>query len=161
MTDTTAEIEAPAKKAGKAGLLIGLVLALVGAGLGFYAVQSGFLGMAGAPAVSHEKAPEMKSSEVEFVPLEPLTISISGRSQSRFVRFRTELEVAQGMTADVQKMMPRVVDVLNGYLRALTLADLEDPMALTRMRAQILRRVQIVLGDDVVRDVLIMEFVLN
>jgi flagellar FliL protein len=34
-------------------------------------------------------------------------------------------------------------------------------MALTRLRGQMLRRVQIVVGKDRVRDLLIMDFVLN
>ncbi len=57
--------------------------------------------------------------------------------------------------------MPRVVDVLNGYLRALEIQDIESAAALTRLRAQMLRRVQIVAGPGRINDLLIMEFVLN
>ncbi len=57
--------------------------------------------------------------------------------------------------------MPRVIDVLNSYLRALETSDLADSTALVRLRAQMLRRVQIVTGGDRVHDLLIMEFVLN
>jgi flagellar FliL protein len=57
--------------------------------------------------------------------------------------------------------MPRVVDVLNGFLRAVDVTDLEDPAALLRLRAQMLRRVQIVTGEGAVRDLLVMEFVVN
>ena len=49
----------------------------------------------------------------------------------------------------------------NSYLRALELRDLEDPSALTRLRAQMLRRVQVVAGPERVNDLLVMEFVLN
>jgi flagellar FliL protein len=57
--------------------------------------------------------------------------------------------------------MPRVIDVLNGYLRAVEPGDFDDPAILGRLRAQMLRRVQIVTGTERVRDLLIMEFVLN
>jgi flagellar FliL protein len=57
--------------------------------------------------------------------------------------------------------MPRVLDVLNSYLRAVEVAELEDPAALVTLRAQMLRRIQLVTGPDRVRDVLITEFVLN
>ena len=57
--------------------------------------------------------------------------------------------------------MPRIVDVMNGYLRALDAAELENPAALVRLRAQMLRRIQIVTGEGRVRDLLITEFVLN
>ena len=50
--------------------------------------------------------------------------------------------------------MPRILDVLNSYLRAVELADLEDPSAMVRLRAQMLRRVQIVTGEGRVRDLL-------
>jgi flagellar FliL protein len=51
--------------------------------------------------------------------------------------------------------------VLNGYLRAVDAADLEDPAALVRVRAQMLRRVQLVTGEGRVRDLLVTEFLLN
>jgi flagellar protein FliL len=57
--------------------------------------------------------------------------------------------------------MPRIVDVLNGYLRAVEVREFEDPAALVRLRAQMLRRVQIVTGEGRVRDLLVTEFVLN
>ena len=63
--------------------------------------------------------------------------------------------------AAVQAEMPRIVDALNTYLRAVEVRDLEDPAALTRLRAQMLRRVQIVTGAGEVRDLLVTEFVLN
>ncbi len=53
------------------------------------------------------------------------------------------------------------MDILNGYLRAVDVRDLEDPSALIRLRAQMLRRIQIVTGEGRVKDLLIMEFVLN
>ena len=61
----------------------------------------------------------------------------------------------------VEKLMPRIVDVTNTYLRALKLADLEDAQALIRLRAQLLRRMQVVTGAGRINDLLIMEFVLN
>ena len=57
--------------------------------------------------------------------------------------------------------MPRVLDTLNTYLRAVDVADLENPAALAKLRAQMLRRVQVVTGEGRVRDLLVTEFVLN
>jgi flagellar FliL protein len=71
------------------------------------------------------------------------------------------LEVPKSYQEDVTKVLPRVVDVLNSYLSALEIEDLEDRAALTRLRAQMLRRVQIVTGQGRVNDFLIMEFVLT
>ena len=58
-------------------------------------------------------------------------------------------------------LRPRILDVLNGYLRAVEVAELEDPSALVRLRAQMLRRIQVVAGEGRVNDLLISEFVLN
>ena len=50
--------------------------------------------------------------------------------------------------------MPRVLDVLNTYLRAVEVRDLEEPASLARLRAQMLRRIQVVTGEGRVRDLL-------
>lgn len=96
-----------------------------------------------------------------FVPIEPLVISLAGEGQTRHLRFRAELEVQRAQASEIGRLMPRIVDVLNTYLRALSVSDLEDRTALLRLRAQMLRRVQIVTGRDGINDLLIMEFVLN
>jgi len=46
-------------------------------------------------------------------------------------------------------------------LRAVDVHDLENRNALIRLRSQMLRRIQLVIGQEQVRDLLIMEFVLN
>jgi len=61
----------------------------------------------------------------------------------------------------VTNLLPRVLDVLNSYLRVIDMQELNDPRALVRLRAQLLRRVQIVTGDVLVRDLLVTEFVVN
>jgi flagellar FliL protein len=63
--------------------------------------------------------------------------------------------------AEVTLLLPRILDVLNSYLRAIDVAEIEDSAALVRIRAQLLRRIQIVTGEGRVRDLLVTEFVLN
>ncbi len=156
------EDEAPKKKPRKP-LLIGLILALLlGAG-GFYAVYSG---MILAPPSEQATAAEHGASAeslppVAFVPVEPLVISLGPRASSRHLRFRAQLEVSPEYQKDVELLLPRVLDVLNSYLRAVDLRDIEDPAALINLRAQMLRRIQLVTGEGRVRDLLVMEFVLN
>ena len=159
--------EAPGKK-GKMGLLIGLVLALALGGGGFYAVYSGLILGSGASAAhgaasgdGHGEAAVEDCGPVAIVPLDPLVISIASSPTARHLRFRAELEVTPGAEHDVQQLSPRVMDVLNSYLRAVAVSDLEDPSALIGLRAQMLRRIQLVTGEGRVRDLLIMEFVLS
>lgn len=150
---------APRKRSGKP-LLVGLVLALLLGGAGFYGAYSGLI-PPGSKAAGHGVAEVAPLPDVAFVPVPPLVISLGPESNSRYLRFTGELEVPVNFTADVTKMMPRVLDVLNGYLRAVDARQLEEPSALMRLRAQMLRRVQLVVGDGRVRDILVTEFVLN
>jgi flagellar FliL protein len=166
MADEEEEIEEEGespKKSSKMPLIIGLVLALVGGGGGFFAVQSGLILGGDAPA-EEEDEPQAKVGplpSISFVEIEPLVITLGRTANSQFLRFRAQLEVVEGYEADVTTLLPRVVDVLNSYLRAVEVAQLEDPAALIRLRAQMLRRVQIVTGEGRVRDLLVTEFVLN
>jgi len=151
------------KKKSKKPLLIGLVLALLLGGGGFYAVYSGMI-LGAKPteeATAEHPTPADSLPPIAFVPIDPLIISLGPRADSRHLRFRAELEVNPDYQADVETLLPRVLDVLNSYLRAVDLRDIEDPSALINLRAQMLRRIQLVTGEGRVRDLLIMEFVLN
>lgn len=146
----------------KKPMLIGLILACVGGGGGFYATSSGLI----LASESHSRtqgtdAHQSDTTDIAFVPFDPMIVSLRAGAQARHLRFRAQLEVPLKYENDVTKLLPRVVDVLNGYLGALDVKDLEDSSALIRLRAQMLRRVQIVTGNAKVNDLLIMEFVLN
>lgn len=150
MTDTQAE--SPKPKSAK-GLLLGLLLALLGGGGGF-AFTSGLVDLPNGMDESY-------GASLVFVPVEPLTVSIGKPPVRRFLRFRAELEVEDAHVSEVRKMMPRVVDVLNTYLRSLSIADIENPSSLLTLRAQMRRRIDLVVGGDRVNDLLVMEFVVN
>lgn len=159
------EEDAPKKKS-KLPLIIGVVLALAGGGGGFFAVQSGMILGAGDETEMAEKVEEAEHPmdeipDVVFIPLDPLMISLGPQSKYQYLRFAAQLEVDSAYQADVETVLPRVFDVLNGYLRAVDVADLEKPSSLIRLRSQMLRRIQTVVGRDRVNDLLVMEFVLN
>lgn len=158
--DTDVAEDAP-KKSLKMPIIIGLVLATLGGGGGFFAVQMGLLfGDAEGVAQADEKKPEALP-DIAFVAVDPLVVSLNDNGANRHLRFRAQLEVEGDATDDVQLLMPRVVDVLNNYLRAVDVALMSESSALVGLRAQMLRRVQVVVGHGRVRDLLIMEFVLN
>lgn len=170
MAKAAAPQDAGPKKASKKPLLIGLVLAVLGGGAGFYATFSGLLG--GSPAAmaagdggeghgGDAGRATGAMAAVAFVPVTPVVISLGGASSSRHLRMTAQLEVGPSFSGEVTFLMPRILDILNGYLRAVEVAELENPSALVRIRAQLLRRIQIVTGEGRVRDLLITEFVLN
>ncbi len=168
MADVTADELESGKKGGKLPLIIGLVLGLVGAGAGFYATTSGLIPLGVSADTQVEAAQTEETGErpaalpdIEYVDLTPIMITLSGGSTIHQLRFHAQLEVESKYYSDVEKIRPRILDVLNGYLRALELSDLRDPLALTRLRGQMLRRIGIVAGKGRVRDLLVIEFVLN
>lgn len=160
MADTaTAPAQADPPRRGKKPLLLGLVLAVaLGAG-GFWLMWSGKIaGSASAPDPAAEVA---DLPEIGFIPIDPVIVSLPSSGQSRQLRFTAQIEVAQPHQAEVAALMPRVRDVLNGYLRAIEPARFDEPGALPRIRAQLLRRIQIVTGEGRVRDLLVTEFILQ
>ena len=161
---TAVDAAAPPKARGsRLPLILGLALALAGAGGGFFLVRSGLLGLGGgtgAAAGLPVEEPLPSLTPAGFVPLPALIVNLPGGG-ARFLRFAGQLEVAPEHAAEVTALIPRVVDVLNGYLRAVEPAEVQDPAALLRLRAQMLRRVQVVAGGNRVRDLLVMEFVVN
>jgi flagellar FliL protein len=163
MTDAVEIADAaPApKRKGKLGLLLGLAGALALGGGGFYAVYAGLLEP--GKLLHHEAGtPEAAATaDVAFVALDPIMISLAPGASAKHLRFAGQLEVGPAHAAEVTALMPRVLDVLNTYLRAVDVKDLEAPAALARLRAQMLRRIQVVTGEGMVRDLLVTEFVLN
>jgi flagellar FliL protein len=163
MTDATADPAAKPAKGSKLPLLLGIVAGLAAAGAGYYAATSGMLSGDGASRdASHAaEATHQLAADVAFVELQPVLVGLGGTAPGRHLRFEGHLEVVPGSEAEVAALMPRIMDVLNGYLRATETADIEDPAALIRLRAQMLRRIQVVTGNGSVRDLLITSFLIS
>lgn len=160
MATAEATVEDVPRKRSRKPFLIGLVLALVLGGAGFYAAFSGLI-LGGGEVEAGEKAGPGPLMGIAFVPLETIVISLGPDSGSEHLRFTAQLEVVDTAAADVTTLSPRILDVINSYLRAIDTASIEDPQAMARLRAQMLRRIQVVTGEGRVRDLLITEFVLN
>lgn len=164
MTDAVSNGPEHPAKTGKSSMILGLALAVAGAGGGYFTVKSGVLPF-GTPQEPHALAdhsqPPGALPDIAFVAVDPIVITLGYPQNVQHLRFRAQLEVEAAYKDEVQTLLPRVMDVLNGYLRALEIDDFNDPLALTRLRAQMLRRIQIVTGKGRVRDLLIMDFVLN
>lgn len=163
MTDAAEPLPETAAKRSKRPLLAGLLLMLLMAGAGFYAAHAGYLsGATERPPEGGGQQGEGAEAmpDIAFVPIEPLVVSLGPDAGGRFLHFTAQLEVERKLAPDVSLLLPRIVDVLNGYLRAVETRQLADPSALVRLRSQMLRRIQLVTGDRV-RDLLVSEFVIN
>ena len=152
--------DAEPKKRSKLPLIAGILGALLAGGGGFYATYSGLLFSKAAEAAKEEGHGE-ETPDIAYVAIEPVVISLAPTAKNQHLKMSAQLEVESPASAEVVVLMPRILDVLNGYLRAIDVAQIEDPSALVRIRAQLLRRIQVVVGEGRVRDLLITEFVLN
>lgn len=158
---TDASLPTPAKgTSGRKAVLLGAIGALdLGAG-GFAATYLSLI-----PLPQREDTPVAAQvvplGDIAFVTLDPLTISLGPDAAARHLRFVAVIEAPRSEEATLRNFMPRIMDVLNGYLRAVDITVLEDPAMLPRLKAQMLRRIQIVTGEGRVNDLLISEFILH
>lgn len=167
MADTTADTaETDPEASGRGarqrrGIVVGLVLALIGAAGGFAASYLGQLDrFVGAP--KQDAGESLSGGDLPaFVPVPQLVVSIGPPGDGRHLRFAAEIEVHHNNASQVTALMPRVTDVLNGYLRAVEPALFDRPEALMLMRAQMLRRIRLVTGEALAADLLITEFVID
>jgi flagellar FliL protein len=154
----------PKSKKSKLQFIMSALLLITGAGGGFAVVSLGLIGGTNnstSPNETHSTAPILGNEAIAFVPLDPMLVSIKDGANNRILRFVAQLEVNPDAVREVENIRPRIVDILNGYLRALEIEDLEAPAALMKIRSQMLHRVRIVAGENRINDLLVMEFVIN
>jgi flagellar FliL protein len=153
--------DAKPAKGSKLKLVIVLIAILaVGAGAGF-AGYSGLISLdsfTGGQSADHGADP---TDDTEFVALPELIIPLRKGTGARHLRAVLHIEVVAGAGERIKMLEPRVLDVLNTFLRAVEERDLESPESFARIQAQMLRRVKLVAGEHDVRDVLVGEFVMQ
>jgi len=145
-------------------LLAGVVLAFALGGGAFHAVRSEMVLsdlLRPGPETGPARAEIERMPDVAFIPLEPLRATLPRGETGRQLRLEGHLEVPPEHEDEVRRLMPRIMDVMNSYLRAVEMAELRDPAALMRLRAQMLRRIQVVTGEGRVHDLLVTTFLIN
>ncbi|MFQ5624389.1 MAG: flagellar basal body-associated protein FliL [Paracoccaceae bacterium] len=139
-------------------LLAGLAgAAVLGAG-GFYAMWSGVLAL---PKSDKPPAEEAAGATAVFVRLDPIVVTLGDGGKLRQLRVQVQLDVPPDTAAEVEAISPRILDALNTFLRAVDARDLAESTAFPRIKAQMLRRVQIIAGKDRINGLLVTEFIMN
>jgi flagellar FliL protein len=166
MPDMAEEAEKPKRKGGMLfSILAGVLLAVTLGGGGFFTVYSGMVELpiaSRAELLAAEKEAEAVPLPVTaFIPLEQVLVTVGQGNDARQLALSAQLEVNPLAADSVDLLKPRIVDVMNTYLRAVSASEIDDPASLLRIRAQMLRRIQVVTGDDHVRDLLVSELILR
>ncbi|MFD1796708.1 flagellar basal body protein FliL [Paracoccus aurantiacus] len=155
MSETLAIDEVPARRGRGRLALIALVLS---AGIcGFAASYMGFvspLAMFSKDAGHSEPLPE-----IGFVDVPRIVVPMPGRNRQLMMSIK--LEVAPQDAAQVQLLMPRIADSFTGFLSDIDPAAMDRRGVLEIIRAELTTRAQIVLGDGIVKEVLITEFAIQ
>lgn len=96
-----------------------------------------------------------------FVPLEPMIVSLGPEAAASRLKISIVIETNGAYQDELAGLVPKFRDVLNTYLRAADARDFESPAAMSRIRAHIARRLQIVAPEDSIDGVLVTEFILD
>ena len=150
---------APEGKAGRARTLIiaaGAVLLLgVGASIAYVTgALDGVLGTEPAPDAAAEAAAQ--PAPIVFYELPDLVVSLNtNERQSTFLKVKISLELPdQAAVAAVERVMPRIIDHCQVYLRELRPDDLRGSAGTLRLRQELRRRIAVAIAPAEVRDVL-------
>lgn len=165
-SDDDVEIEALPKKGGLSGkklvlILVPVLLFLIGgAGAFFTGALDGLLGK-GEESAAAESGEAAQVSV--FMELPEMLVNLNGTGRkSNFLKLLVSLEVgSEADQAALQKVMPRIVDSFQVYLRELRVDDLQGSAGLQRLREELLLRVNAAAHPIEVRDVLFKEMLVQ
>jgi flagellar FliL protein len=96
---------------------------------------------------------------LEIVELNEFVVSL--RQDRQVLRILLALEAPSGSVSSIDPNDLRLRDAFMSYLRAIEVEQLEDVAFMPQLRAQLLRRAKLVLGDENVSGVLITDFLIR
>lgn len=168
MSATTTEFTTkPPRRKGRLLLVSLAALLLVGGGGGAAwmfvpGVQDAVRKITGGQPAEAEasSAPSSPAARPIFVELPEMTLTLPNGGRPRQLRLKLAMEVNGDPAQPPPELMtPRVYDSLVLYLRTLRDGELEGALAMDRLRGDLHRRLDLLLGGGKVRDVLITGFV--
>lgn len=151
----------------KKGGFIGAFVTLIALGAASFGTVFMLPGNESAPEAGYEEYAGHDEAQVKldltedtsYVELSPLTISL--QDNARILKIGITLETLAGEEEYIDPNDPKIRDAFMGYLRALRLDQIEDAAFMAQMRAQLLRRAQLILGAENVRGILITDFLVR
>ena len=103
----------------------------------------------------------MVKGDQTYVEVQEILITIGSAPATRYLKMNLAIATNKSGSSKVKSAEPVLVDAFINYLRSVELSDFEDPAFYSRMREQLSRRAELVLGSDVSGGVLITEFLLR
>ncbi|RIJ18345.1 flagellar basal body-associated FliL family protein [Henriciella mobilis] len=169
MADNSEKEPAGSGDSSGGGMMAFVVIALVSAAASFGAVF--FLAPSGSSEVAAICTPDgqtvsftpdpLAREDHAYVELDDILITVGNEPASRYVKIKTAIVTDKDDAAAVKKAQPMLTDAFISYLRSIELSDFESAAFYPRLREQLSRRAEVVLGGDVSRGVLVTEFLLR
>jgi flagellar FliL protein len=154
---------APRKRRGKKLFLLLGVLVVLGGGAGAaFQFVPGVADKVQAMLGHHEQAVAAVSTHPVFIDLPEMALTLPNGGRPRQMRIKLSVELARGASEQqaTEALSPRVYDALLTYLRTLQDGEVDGGLGMDRLRADLYRRLELVVGPGVLRDVLITSLVL-
>lgn len=152
---------APAGGNKKLFIIIGaaVLVVLIGGGVAGYFLMAG-----GSGDEKHEMTPEeLAVSDVVFYDMPPMTVPLANEDGgARFLKLKLALELGKASDAQVvEKLLPRLQDDVQNFLRQLRGEDVQGSVAIQRLKEALLLRSNQVLAPVAVRQVLLRELLVQ
>ena len=113
----------------------------------------------------HEAKPKQPAAKpAVFVDMPEVLVNLSnaGGDRTQYLKIKIVLEVPdQSLVAQIQPMMPRVMDAFQTYLRELRPTDLDGSAGLYRLKEELTRRVNAAIAPNHINAVLFKEIVVQ
>ncbi len=141
-------------------ILLAAILLIIGGGAAAYFFVPGIADKAHEILVHKEGPAQPLPTGPVFADLPEMAVTLPNGGQARQLRIRISLELTPTpQPAQTAVLSPKVYDALLTYLRTLTDSEVDNSLAIDRIRGDLFRRLTLVLGPNVVRDVLITSLV--
>jgi flagellar basal body-associated protein FliL len=142
-------------------VLILLVLNLGASGFGTFKAVTAKPAHA-APAEKKHETNEKIEVTGPVVPLDPFVVNLDEPGQSRYLKVTFQLELVKADSqAVIEKNKQVIRDAILSYLSGLKLADTLGVAAKDKLRADVMKKLEGIVGEHKVRRMFIQEFVVQ
>ena len=160
MQDEEAEKTKKKKKGNKSLILIIVIVVavLAGGGGAFF-----FLTKSGGGEKSQKKSDEQqKKEEIAMLAMDPFVVNLSDQSNNKFLKVSMQLELSSQAALEIAKAKtPQIRDAIINLLTSKTSESLMSPEGTLQLKDEINMQANQILGNDVVKNVYLTEFVMQ
>jgi len=151
------EGDAPKSNKKKKLILIGLVVLVLIGGIGTFFILKGK--KEADEHAAHEAEAAVAENQVIFHDLDDMIINLNtGGKNVSFMKLKVTVEVGDSASLDaVEKMMPKIIDVFQLYLRELRPQDMQGSVGLYRLKEELVLRINKIIMPNKVNDLLFKE----